>query len=120
MTRLMRWVIPALFVAAIAGVPSAMAKDKWHRIAEEEVTKKGGREIQFTGDISKVRFYVIEGSVIINGLAIRQGKEKSSFKVGRRIEKDSNVDVDVGQLNGVTSLVVSEDGKGTYRIYVEF
>ena len=120
MTRLMRWVIPALFVAAIMGVPSAMAKDKWHKIAEREVTRKGGREIPFTGDIAMVRFVVVEGSVIINGFAIRQGTGKSDFKVGRRIEKDSSVDIDVGQKNGVTGLVVSEDGQGTYRIYARF
>jgi len=111
-------VVLAMLVAVV-GVPAALAKDKWHKVAELEVTTQGGREIPVATDISKIRFYVLEGSVIINGFAIRQGNEKTSFTVGRRIEKDRSEDIDVGKKTKVTGLVVSEDGKGKYRIYVQ-
>lgn len=95
------------------------SKDKWREIANVEVTEANAREVGASGNISKIRFEVYEGSVVFNTGVVRQGAAKTGFTVGRRLAAGSHVDVDVGPLEGVTGIRVSEDGQGKYRIYVQ-
>ena len=116
MKRLIGW---AVVVASLALSGATMAKDKWHMVGEFQVTAAGAREITVGSDVSKVRFYVVEGSVIINTFVVRQGSTTTSYTVGRKLQKDESHDVDVGSKSGVSGLRVSEDGRGKYRIYVQ-
>ncbi len=116
MKRMIGWVV-VMVALSLGG--SAMAKDKWHMVGEFDVTSVNAREISVGSDVSKVRFYVVDGGVIINTFVVRQGSTTTSYTVGRKLQKDQSQDVDVGSKSGVTGLRVSEDGRGRYRIYVQ-
>ena len=114
-----RWMVLVAVLAFVMGVTSAVAKDKekWHKVDVYTVSGKNSRIIAVKNlDIAKLRFFVEEGSVIINGGAITAADGRSSFKVAQRIEKDKSVDVDIDKTN-VVQIIIAEDGGGKYALY---
>ena len=116
-----RWMVLVAVLAFAMGVTSAVAKDKdkekWHKVDVYTVSGKNSRIIPVKNlDIAKLRFFVEEGSVIINGGAITASDGRSSFKVAQRIEKDKQVVVTIDKTN-VVQIIIAEDGGGKYTLY---
>ena len=90
----------------------------WHKIGI--FTANGdAKEMAVNRNCSVCLIKVTDGSVIINTVAVREGDKATHIKVGRRIEKGDQAEVQVGDKLYVTGFRMSDDGKGTYIVYVK-
>lgn len=111
------------FVAAILGgvvlcAPDASAKSKYAQVAE--LTAGGdAKEVAVNKEISKCMIEVIEGSVIINTVVVREGGNKTPITVAARLEKGAKHEIALGGAKMVSGLRISDAGRGTYRVHVK-
>lgn len=105
---------------AAAALPVRADDDEWFRVAELTANGKGdAKEVTVGKKIDRIRIVVTEGSVIINGIAVRHEGKADYHKVAQRFEKGARHVIYV--LDGkqrllVDGLRISDDGKGSYVV----
>ncbi|MBN2301023.1 MAG: hypothetical protein JXN60_00770 [Lentisphaerae bacterium] len=100
---------------------TAMSKivneDKW-QLVSEVYTGKGVTEIEVGRRISSVKICCIKGFVVINTVVVREGDKKMAIPVTTRFEKNQEHIINLNDVRNVTSLRISDDGRGEYAVYI--
>lgn len=112
------WLALACVAFAMLGAgTTAEAKSRWHRVAD---LKAGGdaKEVAVDRSIGGVLIRCTEGTVIINTIVLRSGGSKNPIAVSARINKGEDRIVEFGEQN-VSGLRISDDGGGTYIVFVQ-
>jgi hypothetical protein len=111
-----------LAAAALCGclcVPDAHAgKRKFRRVAELEAGG-GVKEIAVDRDAAYCMIRVMDGTVIINTIVVREGSKTTPHTVAAKLNKGDKKVVDIGPRRRITGLRISDDGRGKYRIYLK-
>lgn len=104
------WILPVLFFGV-----SSIASAGWTRVGEAHA---GGdaKEFRISGRADRVRIVCLEGSVVINTLVAREGGQRESFPVTRRLNQGESVEVSLGRQRNVTGFRVSDSGRGRYEV----
>ncbi len=112
-----RSLIFATAFLTIFSATSALAGE-WHKVG---TFTAGGdaKEMAVNRNCSTCLIKVTDGSVVINTVVIREGDKKTPKTVGRRIEKGDQAEIQVGDKLYVTGFRISDDGRGTYLVYVK-
>lgn len=99
---------------------SARADDSdWPKVADLQATgKKDAKEISVDKKTEKIRIKCTDGSVIINTVVVREGAAKDVHTLGKRLDKDEEIKIDLGSKKHVDGLRISDDGKGSYKVMV--
>jgi hypothetical protein len=109
-----------LAAAMVMGfVATASAKDKWEEVATVTVTEKGAHEASVGKAASDVRIACTDGAVVINTVVVRKGAEKDPHTVAKRLNKNEEITIGIGDKVNVTGLRISHDGRGTYKVAVK-
>jgi hypothetical protein len=108
----------AVAAAVVCGATVVRAGDEYVQVAE--LTAGGdAKEVAVNKEISKCMIHVVDGSVTINTLVVREGGRKTPIPVTARIEKGSKHEIDLGGRKNVTGFRISDGGRGTYRVLVK-
>ncbi|MCC5845820.1 MAG: hypothetical protein JJU05_16350 [Verrucomicrobia bacterium] len=93
----------------------AFVMGSWTRVGEAQA---GGdaKEFGASGRADTVRILCKEGFVVINTLVVREGSERESFRVTRRLTAGESVEISLGSLRNVTGLRISDSGRGRYEV----
>ena len=106
----------------VAGTMTVEAKSsRWHKIASLSANGKDAQEVAIPSDrpsISVIRIVVTEGSVIINTVVVREGAAKDIHTLGKRLNKDEEIKIELDGKKHVSGLRISDDGKGSYKVMV--
>lgn len=113
-----KWAAMAAMLAL--GATTALAGD-WHVVADITATDKSeAREIPVNRSIRTVRFESAskDGAVIVMTMWVREGAEKTEYRVARQLAPGEKFDVDLGQVRNATGFRISDKGPGRYKIGV--
>jgi hypothetical protein len=105
---------------ALGLLPAEAKKGDWKEAGEFEA---GGaaKVIEMNRTVKLVRFTCVKGSVTVKTLIVRDAEMKrTSFRIARTLnEGDDPLVVMIGDQVKVTSLRISDEGKGTYRVALQ-
>jgi hypothetical protein len=77
------------------------------------------KEVSVDQQISKVLIKCIDGNVIINTVAVRDGGNVTKHSVGAKINKGEVQQITVGEKVNCSGLRISDDGRGQYEVRVK-
>ena len=114
---MLRKLLVATCVLAVAAANGAYAKEDWQKVAE---LKAGGaaKEVSVDKKISRVRIECTGGSVGINTVVVREGSRKTPMPVTTHIDAGTDKVIDLDKTVAVSGLRISDNGKGTYTVSV--
>jgi hypothetical protein len=100
-------------------MPARADDSDWPKVADLQADgKKEAKEISVGKKTEKIRIKCTEGSVIINTVVVREGAAKDVHTLGKRLNKDEEVKIELGSKKHVDGLRISDDGKGSYKVMV--
>jgi hypothetical protein len=91
------------------------ARADWVRVGDARA-EGDAKEFRASGRASTARIICKEGSVIINTLVVREGSDRHSIRVTRRLQAGEQVEVDLGGVRNVTGFRISDSGGGRYEV----
>ena len=93
-------------------------KGKWYLMGQ---LRAGGdaKEVIVRREISRFRLRCIRESAIFNTVVVRRGEAKKPVELRLRLTRDQEHVQELGKKGFVTGLRISDDGAGTYRVYVQ-
>ena len=105
---------------ALGLLPAEAKKGEWTEVKDFEA---GGaaKVIEMNRTVKLVRFTCLKGSVTIKTLIVRDAEMKrTSFRIAKTLNKgDEPLAVMIGDQVKVTSLRISDEGEGTYRVELQ-
>lgn len=108
----------AMAAVLVLGATTGWAGD-WHLVTDVAATDKSeAREIAVNRAIQKVRFECKSGSVIVMTMWVREGADKTEYRVARQLAAGEKYDVELGQTRNATAFRISDKGPGQYKIRV--
>jgi hypothetical protein len=84
--------------------------------AGEYQAKGEAKEVKVSQAVRYCRIDVVEGTVIINTIVIREGGKKTPIKVVAKLQKDAKHVVDFGKIHNITGIRISDDSGGKYKV----
>ena len=119
--RLAGYGIVVAMVIAFGFVQNAEAgKKKFFQVAE--LTASGGAsEVKLNGvkEASWLKVHVMEGTVVINTVVLREGAKKTSIKMAVKLEKGKEHTISLNGMHSLTGIRLSNSGGGVYRVYLK-
>ena len=88
---------------------------KYTEIGQYEASG-GPKEIGVSQEVRYCRIDAVEGKVIISSILLREGEVEAPFNVSAALQEGDHRIIDLGRLFSITSLRVSHDGGGKYKI----
>lgn len=110
----------AVVVAVALAGSEALARDRPSADDQPVELRAIGepKEVPVNREVTGCRIEVVNGSVIINTVVVREGGKKTPITVGRRLGVGESVDLPFGPKRLVTGLRISDGGGGTYRVFI--
>ncbi len=103
----------------LACVFNAFAKDDRTPQPAPELRATGpAKEIPVNREATGCRIEVVAGTVVINTVVVRAGRDKLPVTVARSMQAGESADVAFGPRRMVTGLRISDGGGGTYRVVI--
>ena len=103
----------------MTSLPARADDSDWPKVADLQADgKKEAKEISVDKKTEKIRIKCTDGSVIINTVVVREGAAKDVHTLGKRLNKDEEIKIDLGSKKHVDGLRISDDGRGSYKVMV--
>ncbi len=103
-------------LACVAG--AAAKNDRTPQPAPELRAAGPAKEIPVNREATGCRIEVVAGTVVINTVVVRAGRDKLPVTVVRSMQAGESADVAFGPRRLVSGLRISDGGGGTYRVVI--
>lgn len=78
----------------------------------------GAKEVAVNRRADAFRIRCTSGTVIINTVVVRDGAQRQSITVARRLQAGEHADIELGGTENVSGLRISDSGRGRYDVLV--